>query len=90
MSETQKATFGAEEQKLAEPRPKKEEIAVIWERTDKNEESYLSAKIKFDDQMLDKVFKERELNFKAFKNKMKKGKDAKPDFVAFKDTQKKS
>lgn len=57
----------------------REELAVAWKRTDKHNNEYISVKLKLED---------KELNFKAFANKRKKEGDAKPDYVAFKDSQK--
>lgn len=93
MSEkTQKATFGAAEQKkpVEKSQKREEEVAVIWTRQDKNGNLYHSLKIKFDDEMLDKVFKEKELNMKLFKNKDKTPGDSKPDTIGYKSTQKKT
>lgn len=82
MSEVKKATFGAEEKKSMEQSPKREdEIAVIWERKDRNGDKYISVKVKVDET--------KELNFKAFKNKQKKEGDAKPDYIGYKNTTKK-
>lgn len=80
MSEEKKATFGAEKAEPKYEAKDREELAVVWKRTDKNGEEYISVKVKLD--------KHKELNFKAFKNKSKKEGDAKPDMIAFKDTQK--
>ena len=60
-----------------EERKKREELAVAWKRTDKNGDEYISVKVKQEE--------EKELNFKAFKNKRKKDGDDKPDFIAYKD-----
>lgn len=80
MSDEKKATFGAETTKPKNEPKKREELAVAWKRTDKNGDEYISVKLKLE--------RHKELNFKAFKNKSKKEGDAKPDYVAFKDTQK--
>lgn len=57
-------------------RPKRKELAVVWEKETKDGEKYLN--IKVIGQNGDDVW------LKAFKNRMKKdGETTKPDFVAF-------
>ena len=82
MTEEKKATFGADQTKpTEEQKPKeREELAVVWKRQDKKGDEYISVKLKLD--------KHKEINFKAFKNKRKVEGDSKPDYVAFRDTQK--
>ena len=76
----EKSTFGANKPEVKHKPKDREELAVGWKRVDKNGDEYVSVKLKID--------KHKELNFKMFKNKRKKDGDAKPDYVAFTDTQK--
>lgn len=76
----QKPTFGTEEEKTTDSQKKREELGVIWKRVDKYGNEYLSVKLK--------TSPTTQIDFKAFKNKNKKDEDSKPDFIAYKDTQK--
>ena len=84
MTEEKKATFGATKGKIAEDKLPKEgdELAVAWKRVDKNGDEYISVKYKKE--------KFKEANFKMFKNKRKREGDSKPDYIAFKHTQKRT
>jgi len=77
MSE-QKPTFGIDNPEMPEKaKPKREELAVVWKKLDKNGNEYVSVKVKLD--------AGKELNFKAFHNKRKQDGDTKPSFIAYKD-----
>jgi len=75
---SEKPTFGRESPDLPEkPKPKKKELAAIWEKLDKNGNKYISVKIKLKNG--------EELNFKAFKNPYKQQGDTKPTYIAYKE-----